>query len=186
MVGQRTRKIASPESHIRSNDKNSEQHKIASLFAVEIINYSNEEKGKDCERTKLDTSMCSASFDWRSCERPCQRRLFSRNLFEICSVWRAQKKSSFLSFLCLYVNWSTEATIRTCWIHVSVVTDAQTTGVSVFDICVAYVANAIVIHKILILKIIVKNKSAQMMHDRKHARKLRGDIIQRLFHAMPK
>lgn len=109
MVGQRTRKITSPESHIRSNDKNSEQHKIASLFAVEIINYSNEEKGKDCERTKLDTSMCSASFDWRSCERPCQRRLFSRNLFEICSVWRAQKKVLFCPF---FASMSTEAPRR--------------------------------------------------------------------------
>lgn len=32
------------------------------------------------------------------------------------------------------------------------------TSVSIFDICVAYVANAIASHKILILKIIVKNK----------------------------
>lgn len=38
------------------------------------------------------------------------------------------------------------------------------TGVSVFDICAAYVANAMDSHKILILKIIVKNKRAQMMH----------------------
>lgn len=46
------------------------------------------------------------------------------------------------------------------------------TGMSVFDMCVAYVANVIVGHKILILKIIVKNKSAQMMHKQNtHERK---------------
>lgn len=61
---------------------------------------------------------------------------------------------------------------------------ATTTGMSVFDMCVAYVANVIVGHKILILKIIVKNKSAQMMHKQIHAYEIRGDTIQRLLYVM--
>lgn len=38
------------KSHIRPNDKNSVQHKIASLFSAEIINYSNEDRGTQRKR----------------------------------------------------------------------------------------------------------------------------------------